>query len=335
MLEKDNSKVDWNNYSLLMFAHLKQKRGAFKVFMTPPPAKGTDKELREIEHLNNWCYSVLIESCRGNATAIMQAHALFDTKGADTWAQTYWKSLETRFTKERVSQVQDNLIILSKFSKIPSETFKDMIDRFRKLISDVRAVDPVQVPSEANLMSVLKNSVLQFESLWVHLEYDKLMDFETMCDIITRWRGSGANSANFKSVAELGTIANFVNDNSNKPKRDLKKFNKDKKDFGKQSIEKRRCLVCDRQGHLVKDCRDPRKETWIRNRQNRGDNNSERGRSQDRNPRERSRERSEAANVDRAAIVITVGTAERGAEIATGARTDHISTSPRNPARPG
>ena len=43
----------------------------------------------------------------------------------------------------------------------------------------------------------------------------------------------------------------------------------------------------------------------------------------------------EAANVDRAAIVITVGTAERGAEIATEARTDHISTSPRNPARPG
>ena len=63
MIDKDNSKVDWNNYSLLMFAHLKQKRGAFKVFMTPPPAKGTDKELREIEHLNNWCYSVLIESC--------------------------------------------------------------------------------------------------------------------------------------------------------------------------------------------------------------------------------------------------------------------------------
>ena len=34
LLEKDNSKVDWIDYSLLMFAHVKQKRGAFKVFQT-------------------------------------------------------------------------------------------------------------------------------------------------------------------------------------------------------------------------------------------------------------------------------------------------------------
>ena len=98
LLEKDNSKVDWIDYSLLMFAHIKQKRGAFKVFQTIPPPQGTDKELGEIEHLNNWCYSVLIESCCKNPTAMMQAHALFDNKGGDTWAQTLWKSLETRFT---------------------------------------------------------------------------------------------------------------------------------------------------------------------------------------------------------------------------------------------
>ena len=179
LLDKDNSKVDWNNYSLLMFAHLKQKKGAFNVFMTPPPPKGTEKELREIEHLNNWCYSVLIESCGKNATAMMQAHALFDIQGGDTWAQTLWKSLEARFTRERLSMVQDNLIILGKFSKVSSETFKDMIDRFRKLIADVRAIDPAQVPSDTNLMAVLKHSIEKFENLWVHLEYDDKMNLDS------------------------------------------------------------------------------------------------------------------------------------------------------------
>jgi len=292
LLEKDNTKVDWNNYSLLMFAHLQQKRGAFKVFMTPPPPTGTDKEMREIEHLNNWCYSVLIESCRGNATAMMQAQALFDIRGSDTWAQTYWKSLESRFTRERISQVQEQLIILGKFSKEPSETFKDMVDRFKKLIADVRAIDPLQVPSETNLMAVLKKAVEPIENLWVHLEFDEKMDLEKMFEIITRWRGAGANLANFKSVSELGSLANFVYERS-KPKGDFKKFRKDKE--VKKFIEQRRCLVCEKKGHLVKDCNDPRKEEWIRNRQNRDDrnNNSERrGRSRDRNPRERSRERS-------------------------------------------
>ena len=90
---------------------------------------------------------------------MMQAHALFDNKGGDTLAQTLWKSLVTRW--ERISQIQDKLITLSKFSKVPAETFKDMVDRFKQLFVDVRAIDPAQVPSEINLMAVLKNQLSQ------------------------------------------------------------------------------------------------------------------------------------------------------------------------------
>ena len=57
LLNSDNSKIDWHNCSMLMFAHLKQKKGAFEVFiLTPDDARvGTDKELRDIKFLNNWC----------------------------------------------------------------------------------------------------------------------------------------------------------------------------------------------------------------------------------------------------------------------------------------
>ena len=83
LLNSDNAKIDRHNYSMLMFAHLKQKKGAFEVFiLTPDEAHvGTDKELRDIKFLNNWCYSILIESCSRNATALMLAEALFDPLG--------------------------------------------------------------------------------------------------------------------------------------------------------------------------------------------------------------------------------------------------------------
>jgi hypothetical protein len=46
-----------------------------------------------------------------------------------------------------VSQVQASLVSLEKFSEnfLAYETFKQMIDRFKKLIVDVRAIDPTQV----------------------------------------------------------------------------------------------------------------------------------------------------------------------------------------------
>ena len=126
--------------------------------------------------------------------------------------------------------------------------------------------------------------------MWALIEYDDNIKFDRMCEIIIRWRGSGANLSNFKSVAELGYIANFVKDTPKwKPKRGA---NNNKSRQSEKYVELRRCLVCDQQGHLVIDCKDPRKENWIKNRQKRDVKNSVRGRSRERNPRERSRERS-------------------------------------------
>ena len=118
MIDKDNSKVDWNIHSMLMFAHVKVRNGAFNIFMMEaPPVDGTDA--LEVENLNRWCYSVLVESCKQNSTAMQQAQALFKPDGTDTWANTLWKALESRFTKGRLSQVQEHIINLGNFSKLP------------------------------------------------------------------------------------------------------------------------------------------------------------------------------------------------------------------------
>ena len=87
MIDKDNSKVNWNQHSLLMFAYLKQKPGAFDIFKTiARPVDGTDEEKASVTNLNNWCYSVLVESCKLNTTAMQQAQELFNPDGSDTWA---------------------------------------------------------------------------------------------------------------------------------------------------------------------------------------------------------------------------------------------------------
>ena len=69
---------------------------------------------------------------QSNVTAVMQAQSLFDPN-IDTWANTLWTALGSRFTKERLNQVQEKLIILGEFLKLPDESFKDMIDRFKKI----------------------------------------------------------------------------------------------------------------------------------------------------------------------------------------------------------
>ncbi len=41
--------------------------------------------------------------------------------------------------------MQANLILLGKFNaNLANETLKQMIDRFKKLIADVRAIDPIE-----------------------------------------------------------------------------------------------------------------------------------------------------------------------------------------------
>ena len=133
MIDKDNSKVDWNSHSMLMFAHIKGKPGAFNIFkLEAPPVDRTDA--LEVENLNNWCYSVLVESCKQNATAMQQAQALFKSNGDDTWANTLWKLLESRFTKGRLSQVQEHLITLGKFLNCQTKLSKTWWIVLRKLL---------------------------------------------------------------------------------------------------------------------------------------------------------------------------------------------------------
>ncbi len=76
-----------------------------------------------------------------------------------------------------------------------------MIDRFRKLIANVRAVDPTQVPSDTNLLGMLIESVIPITALWSRLEFNTVgINLEIAMDVISRWRIAG-NSQVSRTVA--------------------------------------------------------------------------------------------------------------------------------------
>ncbi len=95
---------------------------------------------------------------------MMQVRKIF-TSDPDHWANTLWEALEIRFTQDKLSQFQTNLITLGKFSKVHDKNFKKMIDRFKKLIADVRSIDAAQMPSDTNLLAITKKLILGFTAL--------------------------------------------------------------------------------------------------------------------------------------------------------------------------
>ena len=86
---------------------MKKKPGADQMWKLKIPV-GTPAQVTAFkklhEDLNNHCYSVMVEMCLNNDTAMMQVRNLF-ISDPGCWANTLWIALEQRFTQERVSQV--------------------------------------------------------------------------------------------------------------------------------------------------------------------------------------------------------------------------------------
>ena len=111
-------------YKIKMTAFFKRRTGANQVFrlkmLVGTAAQMTAfRKLHEV--LNDYCYSVLVEMCGDNQTAMLQVSALY-VSDPDCWVNTLWLALEQRFTQERIIQVQKYLINLGKFSFVQGGT---------------------------------------------------------------------------------------------------------------------------------------------------------------------------------------------------------------------
>ena len=211
--------------------------------------------------------------------------------------------LELRFTQEKLNKIQNHLNKLGQFKQDQGEDFKIFVDRFKKLIGDVRSIDPKQVPSELNLMGVLKEALSGNEILWGHLTLAKDITLPVMMDTVAKWKSSKSQ----KSAA----VANYTDLSGNLKKAYGKKQSSGRgsgKDQVARRVETKACLACEKVGHLVKDCRNKAaKDAWIAKREQKQDKRSDdsRGRKHVRNSDERSdsrhhsRDRSRSNSRDR------------------------------------
>jgi hypothetical protein len=72
-----------------------------------------------------------------------------DYADPEFYANILREILEVKFTQERLNKIQTYLNNIGQFKKEPNEDFKILIDRFNKLMNDVRRlIDPKQVPTK-------------------------------------------------------------------------------------------------------------------------------------------------------------------------------------------
>ena len=87
-----------------------------------------------------------------------------------------------------MNKIQGYLNEIGRVKHEANEDFKTFIDRFKKLIGDVRSIDPKQVPTDINLMGVLKEALSENEFLWGHLTITKNISLEEMMDTVVKWK---------------------------------------------------------------------------------------------------------------------------------------------------
>jgi len=150
----------------------------------------------------------------------------------------------------------------------------------------VRSIDPKQVPSDLNLMGVLKEALSSNEVLWGHLTLAKNITLPDMMDTVAKWKP--------KSHKSDSAVANYSAQPGNLKKDHGKRQRSghgNGKDQAAKGVETRACLACKRVGHLVKNCRDKKKrDAWLAEREQKQDKKAEesRGRKHSRDSYERS-----------------------------------------------
>ena len=90
------------------------------------------------------------------ARAVVSQHQYTDPEGG---AFTLYKLIEARFTQKALQTLQKWLVELNQLMCKIGETPAQLIDRFNKITLGVTAIDATQMPTEIQLIAILKNAI--------------------------------------------------------------------------------------------------------------------------------------------------------------------------------
>ena len=145
----EDDSVYWIMTGIEVNAYLSRYPASYVKALEELQAEDIDERAAQVEALgqaHRTVYSLLVEMCGPNKTTMLQvrAHAISDsTKNPNN----LWRMIEKRFTEEKFNTVQGFLNEIGSFKSEANEDNKVFIDRFRKLVDDVRSIDEAQVPT--------------------------------------------------------------------------------------------------------------------------------------------------------------------------------------------
>ena len=191
-LPAEDDKVDWVMTGIEVNAYLSRHPVSYVRALEELQSDDPVDRAAQVEALgqaHRTVYSLVVEMCGLNKTAMLQvrAHAISDpTKNPNN----LWRMIEKRFTEEKFNKVQDYLNEIEAFKIESNEDNKVFIDHFRKLVDDVRSIDESEVPTDLNLMAVLKKAMMELDGmLWGNLQFNSEgMSLNRMMDIISKWK---------------------------------------------------------------------------------------------------------------------------------------------------
>ena len=171
-LPVSDDKVKWPMMEIKFRSYLKRFPGYVDALHLEIPDDEEEIEALKLEHgvKLDTVYSLIVEMCGENETANLQVtnHANTD---AHEWPNNLWKLLQERFTVESRNRLQIHLNTLGQFEMTDGENLKQMVDRFNKVMGECRSIDASQLPTDLNLMGILKNAVKKVPILYAFLEY--------------------------------------------------------------------------------------------------------------------------------------------------------------------
>ena len=119
------------------------------------------------------------------------------------------------------------------------------------------------MPTDVNLMGILKETVLSEQVLWGHLQFTDSITLNKMLEVIFKWKSKTSQQSD-SAVDNYSALSG----NLRRPTVKSNVLAAEAEDQVARGVETRACLACKKVGRLVKDCRHKAaKDAWLAKRE--------------------------------------------------------------------